>query len=729
MCLRKSLIIVFLSASYVIFPSAALAGPVAAFVGGVLNALGASTWLASGFVGAWSAGYAVGGFLGGTVLGRLVLSTGIDAVVKSFSPKSRSASPSDRMVNYAQDVSFQERGYGRVKKGGALSLSAFRDGRRHYGVIIAAHSTKGPVAHYLDKLEVQVAPNGVVLTEPIARWSGDVSALFPSILSGGEGTEGNLESYGSIRTYTGKVGQEVDPILLSAFGEITEADDFKGLSHAVLYAEKPRDSDFIEVYPSSVQWAYLPVWDMHDQVFDPRDNEYKFTQNGALIIAAEALYFGKEVDWDEVAQQANIADQILINGSGGSQPRWTVNAVFDDSMTWEQVRSQLSLATDAWFYERADGKVGFKLGQDWVEPEVTLTDADLYSISLSELEWGPDVAGSFVTEYIEPSRGYTETPSGAYVIDENGPRRTDQAYLVDSHNQAWRVSVSMARRMRPQYQVQAKVKFIGLSLMGKRFVRIRSEQLELDAYFEVSRLVHGDDSKSFSLSCFSVVPESMAPDALLHEPPRSTYSGLASEDTVGAPSGLYGEAVEGTGGAALIDWRWPVQDISLRPEIRIRCLSVSSEWQTVSLESGAVSFVASGLVDGAIYEAQIRNRTGANRVSEFAPTVPLSVRAVANTEAPPALEDLLFSASGADVLLSWFVPNGAVYAAARIYRSSGTDNFEDASLIHTEYGVSGFADQFTDSGLSIGGYAYWIEPVNASGVGGPVSFFGEITII
>ena len=85
-------------------------------------------------------------------------------------------------------------------------------------------------------------------------------------------------------------------------------------------------------------------------------------------------------------------------------------------------------------------------------------------------------------------------------------------------------------------------------------------------------------------------------------------------------------------------------------------------------------------------------------------------------------------ASGPSVALSWTAPNSISYAAARIYRATGSTSFASASLISLEYGAQNATDEWLDPGPGAGAHSYWIEPVNGSGIGGPVSGPQTITI-
>lgn len=693
----------------------AQSGPVIGFFqafGAGLAGAGATTGAvasALGFGGAFQAG----ALLGGTVLGRLALSVGFSAISTALARQSI-PSPSDRLVNFAQPISFMEWGVGRVRKGGPVCFTGFRQnvvvnpdgsdnrGKRHYGVLIAAHSTLGPVQHWLDKLQVETDEDGFVTTEPVklgANWRA---------------------WHGSIRPYTGQPGQAADPIWLDVFDEVTSAFDFAGISYAAIYAARPKDKVLGQIYTTGREWAYSAVWDMADTIYDPRTENSGWTDNAALVIAWVALRYGKTVDWDEVAEQADISDDLVTNAEGATQRRWTINAVFDDSMPWNTVREQMQVACDGYFYERPDGKLGFKVGY-YEEPTITLTDRDFLSVQITENDWGPDVAGSVVFEYVEPLADYLQAPSGAVVADPDGARREESCYLIDSHNQAFRVGWRWLKTLRARYSVSGVVKLIGLDLIDKRFVRVTLAEFGFDQVIEIGLLKrNGGGMWSFQISGVSVAAADFAPDALTLEPARPERAAVVSDNSVTSPLSLTLEVVEGTGGVAVIEATWPEQPDDVRQQIQLRSPDVGSgEWQIYDVESDQLSLQISGLVDGATYEGQIRNRTAANRLGPWMPFVPVSVVAVANTAAPSALVAFDAVEAGAGVLLTFTGENEARYAATRLYRATGSRDFADATQIRLEFGVPNLADSYTDAAPGAGDHTYWAEPVNGSGVAGP----------
>lgn len=694
----KHVSMVFLAVALVLVAGPAAAMPqVVGFIQGIAAGLTGSAVLGgavgtAGFVG----GVIASTYVGGTALGRLVLTVGINAALTAAN-RPRMPAPQEGMVNRSQPMTYMQRVYGRVRKGGMTGFTGFKEPARHYAVIIAAHRTKGPVAHWLDTFEVSIDGAGEVTTEPVA-------------------------GYANIRTYRGLPGQAVDPILGAAFPEVTSAYDFAQLSYAAIRASKPPASSISEVIPNGREWAYAPVWDGWDEIYDPRSDSTGWTNNAALILAHEALFHGKTVDWDLVSIEADVADELVANGDGGTQKRWTLNTTLDDNVTWEQARDTLGRAVDAFFYETVFGEIGFYLGR-YVEPSITLTDRDFLQVSVFDKAWGLDVMGEAVIRYVEPQQDYQQAPSGTIVIDDNDRRLEDELWAIDSHNQACRIGKRQLRAARARYRVQGTVKLIGYELIGKRFVRLTLADPALNMVLEIMRLTRNPDGISFTIEAQSTEAADWVFDALLEEPARPDRSEVASDNAVPAITGLAGAAVAGTGGVAQIEWTWPAQGASLVQVLRTR-LSGSTNWQEQQVGEGQASLIAAGLIDGADYEAQIRNRTASGRVGDWSSSI--VVKAIANTVAPAALTSFSVTVSGGTTgAVTFGSPNSPNYAATRIYRGP-TTTFSAATLVRTEYGAPAASDGWNDTGLTAGTYRYWAAPINGSGVAGPLS--GPITI-
>ena len=204
--------------------------------------------------------------------------------------------------------------------------------------------------------------------------------------------------------------------------------------------------------------------DGNNQIYDPRDQTTGYSNNAALVMAHWIVnVLGQSVDWTEVGIEADACDQIVTNGDGTTQPKWTINGAISDGDDYESQRAQMAAACDAFIYERTDGKVGFKVGR-WIAPTVTLDASDFYAFELAEGTWGADAPSEVVVQYTEPQNAWRESPTGTWIEDTTSRRVREEAalYMVSSHNQAVRVAKRIAKTKRAQYQLSGTIGLKGI---------------------------------------------------------------------------------------------------------------------------------------------------------------------------------------------------------------------------------------------------------------------------
>lgn len=816
------------------------ADPVSALVAGATAAAG-TTAAAAGFAGISATFFSAGAFLT-SGLGQLVVGLGLSFLTRGQGPDI--PSPSDRMVNWTQPLTYQERGYGRARKGGPVGFTAARNGFRHSVVLIAAHPCKGPVEQYLDDQAVTTRGPATVLTEPdfvfnydvpslSGEFSGDYTtssslvlltsqtdpvdngpwvtgagawtrpaeytaldtwAIIPvtsaakiigdtqtpyleegtyyttdmdgvlvdtdatewSVFAGLQPDAGDVLTapfygYSSLRSYTGGGSQAVDPILDAAFTEITSDYDFAGLSYVALRARRPADEDFPTVYAEGSIWVYNGLWDLNNQVYDPRTDSTGFTDNLGLCFAHDlTTYLGCQVDWTEVEAEADAADVTVTNGDGGTQKIWTCNGVLADDMDVDSVLQQFAVAGDMFISERTDGKVRFNLGR-WVPPTLTLYLSDFVDMNLKD---GAPIgsANEFVVTYPEPLNDHREAPAGTWVVDPSGndTRTTASSVLIGNHNQAARVEKRMARKTHAQYRLSGTLMMIGYEVAyGNNGGPHRLVTLDLTAEIgktltiELDRITMNADGRTFSIEATSVLETDFDLDGATEEPDRPAYDQI--EDDAGVvqdPSGLTGTAQSGTGASADILYEWTQQPRTLKQRLRYR-RSGETAWRTVNVASGEsgspigsvedyattpysppqTSYLATSLVDGATYEAQLQSVDEQYRYSDWKPDIPLTTVAIANPTPPASLSNFAAVGGAGYADLSWDTPNDAAYYATRIYRATGLGaSFAGASLVATVYTAPNAAATYRDndngSGLSAGDYTWFGVPINSSGVAG-----------
>lgn len=698
--MRRKLSVLALLATTALTPAPAQAGPILPFITGLGASIGIGGTTAAVTValsGAAQLGFAVGSFFFGTALGQLALSIGLSAISASLS-KPNIPSPSDRLVNFAQSVAPMEIAVGRVRKGGPYGVTAFQGGKRHYGVMLAAHEIDGVEAWYIDDRLVEVE-DGLVTTSPY-----DSSAV-------------------SLRPYLGAAGQTADAEMVAAIPEWTAAHDMAGLAYVAAWAARVKDSRYSEVYGNSAPTGPVITPAIRGAiVYDPRTDSWGYSNNAALVLAwVTTERLGQSVYWDEVATEADASDVLVTNRQGNQQRKWTINAAFSDDTDYETLRAQIIAACDGYMFERPDGTLGFKVGR-WVEPTITLTEDDFFSLSISVDDWGQAPPTEFVAQYVEPDFDWREAQSATLVVDADAVpvRQEPKLYFVDSHNQACRILKRIAATTRPRYSLQGQIGAIGYELLeGHRFVRVLAHGF--DFVCDVGKLSRDDSAITFKIQGVSATAADFAFDAGTEEGERPARNQTTSDDTVPPVTGLTGTAIDGPA----IEWEWDPVSLSLSVEWQFR-VSGESVWQpALTITDGETLITQTGLTDGESYEARVRSVTGARRYSAW--SSPVTVTAVANATPPAALQAFAASEAGGTVTLDWQNANDPSHVAVRIIRAdyapayAGPFDIGDGSVIGIIYGAPNAVQAATDSGLAAGVYAWWAVPINSSGIAGAAS--------
>jgi hypothetical protein len=699
------------------------APPVVGFIGGLVAALGATSLggviMGLGGAGALagaSAGFAFGSSVLGGFLINAALSIGISSLARTVQESLRprqtlpTNNPGARIVNLRQSVTNFEHAYGVVRKGGAVSFWQGKTGGRYYDVILAARRINGVRTWYADERTFTVDGDGWAVED--AFKSRSVSRL-------------------KVELHLGGPGQESSPFLMARFPEWTAAHDMAGLAHVVVYTENVQAQDFSAVYPSGREPAITPVIEGY-LCYDPRDEETKFTTNAALIIADWIVSedgLGRSVDWAKVAIEADVCDETLLDRNGNPLPRWQLSGAYASDDERETVRAHMGVACDAFFFEDANGVVGFHVGR-YIEPTVEIVDDDIISVQYSEGPSGTDTTNAFAIQYSEPAIGYREFMSAPYVLsglDETYEEDSLSAFWAPHHNQAVRIGKRLLLVRRAKYRANFLLKYQGIRLIGQRFFRVRHDEFGLDQVFEVDKLVRNDDGLSWTVEAHSVAASDFDFDSVTEEPARPARTTILSSSDVPVPVNVTAVSQPFAGSVAIhVSWDEPERD-SLVYEVRYRVSGSLEPWTSLSVPVNQYHQDIVGLLDGETYDVQVRAMTSTGRASVWTPNTPIAVTAVVDSVPSGPVTGVNATGGTGAATLEWVAPNSANYFAARIYRNT-TNSFGTATAIATAYGAPNSADEYAASGLAAGTYYFWIVSLNVSGVEGTPVATGAVTV-
>ncbi|MFV0301439.1 MAG: phage tail protein [Paracoccus sp. (in: a-proteobacteria)] len=206
-------------------------------------------------------------------------------------------------------------------------------------------------------------------------------------------------------------------------------------------------------------------------VYDPRDNQTKFSRNHALIVL-DALrsnpvrpYGDDYLRLDTFEWGADVSGQAVAVKAGGTIPRYRCDGIltFTDGTEVEDQLQPL-LAAGAARFVRIGGKLAFVPAVD--RPSVkTISDiTDGQPLDLVRWRSSDEVYTEVIARFPAPDRAYesAETPvhviPGAQAEDGGLPKRLPvDLDFVSDYRQAQRVAKIMAMRSRMQRQVSAEL--------------------------------------------------------------------------------------------------------------------------------------------------------------------------------------------------------------------------------------------------------------------------------
>jgi len=260
--------------------------------------------------------------------------------------------------------------------------------------------------------------------------------------------------------------------------------------------------------PSNVARTAL-VYDPRDETqsfLDPSTGLYsifnptwKYTPNGALHLADYITFpdgMGltyDDVNWDSVKQAASDCERSVPVYGGGTGQFAQCHLTWTTEQEPRDVIGKIEAAIDGEMYENEYGKATIWVSQ-WIEPTVTLTDADLCApISWDELNGVMAEKNLVIPSYVEPRAKFVRNSSlvvtDAASIAVTGELRGTADYeAVQDFNQAFRNTTRALRRKNTPLRLTCGGGPRMLLADGQRVVRITSRLLGIDGVFRVISL-------------------------------------------------------------------------------------------------------------------------------------------------------------------------------------------------------------------------------------------------
>lgn len=357
--------------------------------------------------------------------------------------------------------------------------------------------------------------------------------------------------------------------LAAAFPGKWDVDDHRlvGTTFTVVRCKPIKIADRAKIYrwrgPIGLGEPNVAVLGEWSNMYDPRDetqilgnrSTYKPSRNAEIVWAWWRTHrFGmnkpeSEINWERVAEQADICDQT-VTGIEGDQPRYECGIAARDDIARGDIQQQIIMSCDGQIVFDDDGKTWMRVGA-YYTPSLTLSrNRDIITMESVEARDGGSETQGVVVRYIEPNAGYTLQPSAPwYNPDFYDPGQGNTFLTVDvptcfNHNQAMRLAKAFGKRSQPLQKIAPTVGLRGLQAMQERVVNIVYDNTFAGDY-EIATPVEVDESGVFC--SLGLVPVDADRWNLLsgEEKPRPNSNTAEEAIVVPEPEGVDAEYING----------------------------------------------------------------------------------------------------------------------------------------------------------------------------------------
>lgn len=296
----------------------------------------------------------------------------------------------------------------------------------------------------------------------------------------------------------------------------------------VQYTNQAFPDDNSRTFPGSG----LPVYTNErkcSKIYDPRTGSTAYSENLALVLAdffahADGWGLGSNaIDWDNIAEEADVAGSILASKGEGSIMRYACAGGYDLNVSRIDTLTEMLIAGDAIIVPRANGKIGIKVGR-WQTPTVTIETKNILRMQAQRFPSGPDDINTITPKYTDRRLGYKETVStgveDSAAVAEAGANIVDAPSMlwVPKHNQACRIAKRILRVARADWKVSFRTDLAGLQLMGERFFYLDYPRLGISGPFELQSFTLEQGGGSCEVSAISVGSSDWNFDPVTEEP-------------------------------------------------------------------------------------------------------------------------------------------------------------------------------------------------------------------
>lgn len=427
-----------------------------------------------------------------SAIGSLVLGIGVQLISQMFVKKPGAGqTPSIEAAKINVRVGEPERwlAAGRARVGGAVIFAEFdADGNFWYVVVHCDSILTSIEKRFFDDVEINVNLNGQVVDN-------EFSLDTENNVYSGTGTRVNCFTiYTTTYSETNPVAPPI-AALSAAFPTLWTSDHkLVGTTYSVIKIKALSQEHRYKMYKwrgvtglGEPNFSIVGTW---SNVHDPRDNgqtlgdrtTYDPSSNPVLLWAWFRTHrYGRgkseaSINWDKVAEQATIADQLVTDISGNVAPRYACGIAIPESKERSQAELEILMSCDAQLVFDDDGKCWPRVGY-YYTPTVRLTrNRDIHAMESVEAQNGESITQGVIIRYTDPDANYSAQPSAPwlnpnYYVEGQTPKfLTVDALAIQNHNQAMRLAKSIGLRSQPVHKLVPTVGLRGLRARQERIV-------------------------------------------------------------------------------------------------------------------------------------------------------------------------------------------------------------------------------------------------------------------
>jgi len=381
----------------------------------------------------------------------------ISSALQSKPKKRGGAGPSlsERVVTSRDPVASRKIVFGTFRKGGTIIFLGSTQNNLYFHLAIAqaGHRCQAIKEVYFDE-ELAFDAGGIIQPKYV------VSGV----------------SLARINKHLGEVNQDADPDLVAEFpGKWTENHRGRGICY--LYPRLRYHSATYNTVPNIT--AILEGW---DEIYDPRDTTYKWTDNAALCIAkylniSLGAAYGTEIHIPTLIASANICDE-MVNIPGGTEKRYTLNGEVDTAVD-PRINIEQMLSAMAGRLIFSGGK-WYILAGAYETPEVTFDENDFRgNISIQPRIPKRDLFNAVRGTFVSPKNkwqpaDFPPLASDVFMSQDNGERIwTDiELLFTTSETMAQRLAKIFLYSTREQITLSVKLSLKALRIRAGNTIKL-----------------------------------------------------------------------------------------------------------------------------------------------------------------------------------------------------------------------------------------------------------------